>query len=271
MPPTREPDTAPAGKGASPINTAVAILRCFSVAEPELGVTEIAQRIGLHKSSVSRSLGILEGESLVERNDVTRRYRLGVGLLALAGPLLADLDLGRIAYPHMVDLSRRTEETVALLIWDGAACVAIEQVASPRQVKHTTTLGTRYDEALSASVQVFLAFTEPARIESLIRSTRVSLPGEGDARIADYLDRLGEVARRGWSVNFRDTSVEEAGVAAPIFNQRGEVEAALLISAPAFRTTPALLESFGAMCAEAALEITGRIAGSAPVAAAPTA
>src|SRR5919112_1353556 len=86
-----ESDTAGNGdtKGASVIVNAIAVLRTFSVDEPLLGVTEIANRVGLHKSTVSRILATFEQEHLVERDAETRRFRLGVGLIAVAGPLLA--------------------------------------------------------------------------------------------------------------------------------------------------------------------------------------
>ncbi|OOE03565.1 helix-turn-helix domain-containing protein, partial [Fictibacillus arsenicus] len=62
---------------ASVVSNAIGVLRCFSVHEPLLGVTEIAARVGLHKSTISRILAILEQENLVERDPQTRRFRLG--------------------------------------------------------------------------------------------------------------------------------------------------------------------------------------------------
>lgn len=75
-------------KGASVIVTVIQVLRCFTVDQPLQGVTEIAGRVGLHKSSVSRILATLEKEQVVERDDQSRKYRLGLGLLSIAGPLL---------------------------------------------------------------------------------------------------------------------------------------------------------------------------------------
>ena len=63
---TSENDEEAGGRGPSAITNAIAILRCFTVDEPSLGVTEIAARIGVHKSTVSRVLANLEAEDLVE-------------------------------------------------------------------------------------------------------------------------------------------------------------------------------------------------------------
>jgi IclR family acetate operon transcriptional repressor len=118
---TESTDTAGAGdsKSASVLVNAIAVLRSFTADEPLLGVTEIANRIGLHKSTVSRILATFEQEHLVERDAETRRFRLGLGLIAVAGPLLADLEERRVAYPVLRELAEQTGETSALMDWNG--------------------------------------------------------------------------------------------------------------------------------------------------------
>lgn len=127
-------------KGASVIVNAIAVLRTFSADEPLLGVTEIANRVGLHKSTVSRILATFEQEHLVERDAETRRFRLGLGLIAVAGPLLAELEERRVAYPVLRELSEQTGETSALMVWSGDESICVEQIASHHQIKHTTPL-----------------------------------------------------------------------------------------------------------------------------------
>src|ERR687889_2398232 len=221
--------------GASVIVNAVAVLRCFSEEQPVLGVTEIAARVGLHKSTVSRILATLEAENLVERDPTTRRFRLGLGIIALAGPLLADLDVRRIAYPVLQDLSRRTGETAALMVWDGGEAVCVEQVPSSHQVKPTPPLGTRYNTAASSSVQVFLAQLDPFTVRTLLMKGVVDQPGLTEVALDAFLVRLREIAEQGYAVNYGETSLEEVGVAAPVFDHRGEPVAAVLVSAPRFR------------------------------------
>ncbi|MCH6471684.1 IclR family transcriptional regulator [Sinomonas terrae] len=240
--------------GPSPISNAVAVLRCFSVDEPLLGVTDIAARVGLHKSSVSRILAILEAEGLVERDEPTRRFRLGLGIIGIAGPLLADLDERRVAYPALRELAERTGETSALLLWNGSEAVSVEQIPSRHQVKHTTTLGTRYATTLSASVQVFLAAETAERVREALGGT--------DDELEAYLARLAEVSERGYAVNYGETSSEEVGVAAPVYDHRGEIVAAVLISAPRFRISPEQVTDLGKACAETAAEVTRRLGGA---------
>ena len=251
-------------QGASVIVNAIAVLRSFTADEPLLGVTEIANRVGLHKSTVSRILATFEQENLVERDEDTRRFRLGLGLIAVAGPLLAELEERRVAYPVLRELTELTGETSALMMWQGSESICVEQIASRHQIKHTTPLGARYNDALSASVQVFLATEPEERVRSLLLSGAITYSGLDNASLDDYLIRLKDDSRRGWAVNYGESSLDEVGVAAPVYDHRGDVVAAVLIPAPRFRVSQERLQNLGESCAAAANKITARLGGSAP-------
>lgn len=248
-------------RGMSVLLNGIGVLGAFSSEQPQLGVTEIAAKVGLHKSTVSRILATLEHTGLVERDEVSRRFRLGLGVLALAGPLLADLDVRRAAYPVLSDLSLRTGETAALMVWNEPEAVCVEEVASPHQVKHTTPLGTRYDTAVSSSVQVFCADVDENRVRGLL--TRGSLrSGEIDEwAVERYLARLSEVRERGYAVNYGETSAEEVGIAAAVHDHRGKQAAAVLLSAPRFRVSRQQVDAYGETVREAAATITARLGG----------
>ena len=248
-------------KGASVIVNAVAVLRTFTADEPLLGVTEIANRVGLHKSTVSRILATFEQEHLVERDAETRRFRLGLGLIAVAGPLLAELEERRVAYPVLRELSEQTGETSALMVWSGDESICVEQIASHHQIKHTTPLGARYNDALSASVQVFLAQEPEARVRSLLSRGVLTHPGADQASQDASRLRLKEDTRRGWAINYGETSLDEVGLAAPVYDHRGEVVAAVLIPAPRFRVSQDRLQALGESCAAAAGKVTARLGG----------
>ncbi|TAM66077.1 MAG: IclR family transcriptional regulator [Microbacteriaceae bacterium] len=249
-------------RGTSALLNGIAVLRGFSIDEPELGVSEIAQRVALHKSSVSRILATLEKAGLVERDSATRKFRLGLGIISLAGPLLADLDARRVAYPLLQKLSERTGETSALMVWNGTESVCVEQVPSRHLVKHTTPLGARYNTALSASVEVFLALDAPTAVQGLLRAGALYLPGLDDAGVEAYLSRLKDVITRGYAINYGETSIEEVGISAPVYDHRGGVIAAVLISAPRFRISPDQLPVLGQACRDTALQVTGRLGGT---------
>jgi DNA-binding IclR family transcriptional regulator len=256
----------PDAKGAPVIVNAIAVLRSFTADEPLLGVTEIANRVGLHKSTVSRILATFEQENLVERDTDTRRFRLGLGLIAVAGPLLAELEERRVAYPVLRELTELTGETSALMMWEGNESICVEQIASRHQIKHTTPLGARYSDALSSSVQVFLATEPEERVRSLLLSGAIRYPGLDETGLAAYLLRLKDDASRGWAVNYGESSLDEVGVAAPVYDHRGDIVAAVLIPAPRFRVSQDRLQSLGESCMAAANKVTARLGGNTPAA-----
>ena len=143
------------------------------------------RRLGRHSAIyglgglVSRILATLERAGYVERDERSGRFRLGLGLIALAGPLLADLDVRRVALGSLQQLTDRTGETSALMVWNGHESVVVEQVQSPKQVKHTAAIGTRYDTYESSSVKVFLAALPPSEVTRLFE--RRLLVGTYDA------------------------------------------------------------------------------------------
>ncbi|MER8025946.1 IclR family transcriptional regulator [Glutamicibacter protophormiae] len=255
--PSVRPETPGESRGASVIVNVIDVLRCFSVERPALGVTDIAAEVGLHKSSVSRILATLEQERIVERDDQTRKYRLGLALIAIAGPLLANLDVRQVAYPLLQELRDSTEESAILSIWDGSESVSVEQLPSARLVKHTSVLGSRYRTGLSASVQMFLAHQPTDTVRALIDAGKIQLPQVMAAE--DYLPRLEAVRRRGYSINYGETSRDEVSVAAPVFDHRGDVVAAAMIAAPYYRVSSEELDQLCTQTVRTAKQISARM------------
>lgn len=257
-----EQDRGEGGRGASVIVNVLRIIRCFTVEQPQQGVTEIAEKVGLHKSSVSRVLATLEQEQVVRRDPATRRYRLGLGLIDVAGPLLADLDVRRVALEDLHTLSETTGETSALAVWNGTASVTVEQVPSRHRIKHTSELGSHYRTALSATVQVLLAALDPTEVVAMVTAGTIHL--EEGWEPAVYLDRLAEVRERGLALNDRATSQDEVSLAAPVRDHRGEVVAAVLLAAPFYRGSAERLPELGARTRAAAEAISRRLGAVTP-------
>ncbi|WP_346923020.1 IclR family transcriptional regulator [Glutamicibacter creatinolyticus] len=244
-------------RGASVIVNVVDVLRCFTTERPEVGVTDIAAEVGLHKSSVSRILATLEQERIVERDQETRKFRLGLGLIAITGPLLANLNVRRVAYPVLNDLCERSGETAVLNIWDGGESVSVEQIPSKRNVKHTSVMGSRYATGLSATVQMFLAHETRDQALELIDSGAISLPAQTDT--GEYLKRLQSAREAGFAINYGETSQDEVGVAAPVFDHRGQLVACVMIAAPYYRVSTEVLQDLTRQTMRAAAEVSVRL------------
>ena len=123
------------------IERAVAILNAFSAETPELGVTELAERLGLHKSTVHRFLVNLEAGGLVERNARTARYRLGLRIFELGGLVLQQMNLWDEALPFLEGLVRESGETGHLAVLDGGEAIYIEKVEARRALRIPSAMG----------------------------------------------------------------------------------------------------------------------------------
>lgn len=251
-----------APRSNSTISTVAAILRCFTVNEPECGVTDIADAVGLHKSSVSRTLRTLEAERMVSQNPETKKYRLSWGLLSIVGPLLSHLDLRSLAYPIMKDLVADTGETVSLCVFDGVEAIVVEQVQGTQMIRHVTPIGTRYLSLEHATVRVFHAW-HGGETGLKIKGVREARPETIGWDRGTYEQALAETRERLVAVNDRDSNDDEIGIASPIFDHRGGIVGALLLAAPAFRTPRERIDVL-APAVRAAAEKVGRVMGFTP-------
>ena len=249
------------GAAASLLN-GFTVLEAFSTSDrPLLGVTEIAEIVDLHKSTVSRMLAGLSEAGYVQRDESTGRYRLGLGVIGLAGPLLAELDIRRAAAPHLEAMTEATGETSALAVWNRTEAIVVEQFASPHQVKHSASIGTRYTRLASSSVRIFLAELPAAEADELLRAH--------DFGIEDYSgpehpvhQELASARADGIALNDGLTTVDEYGVSAPVRDYRGELVGCLTASAPRSRVQHlGTQEVLRLAVLEAAAQVTARLGG----------
>jgi DNA-binding IclR family transcriptional regulator len=241
------------------IQHAIAVLNAFSAAEPLLGVNEIARRVGLHKSTVSRILATLQEAHLVERDQASGRYSLGAGIVALAGPLLANLNVREVAHSHLRHLADVTGESVSLSVWNHGEAVNVDQVFGPGLIQHIAPVGTRNPAHCTATGKLFLAHAPADESRAILAR---GFPRFTDRTIGDAETLLAElelVRQRGYAVNDRELSDNLVAVAAPIRDHRGEVVAAVGVSAPAFGNAPDRLDQFTVHVIETAAKISRRL------------
>lgn len=255
---------SPQGAAAALLN-GLRVLECFSAERPELGVTEITRLVDLHKSTVSRILSGLADQGYVERT-LAGRYRLGLGVIALAAPLLAGLDVRSTALPHLEEAVERTGETAALLLRDGAQTIVVEQVSSPQFVRHTQNIGTRYHRWGSSSVRLSAAHMRTeVRDRCLASRTFTDGPDPSDPealRIA--IAGLARIRSQGFAVNDGDSETQEYGVSAPVRNVDGNLAAIITLSAPRQRVGDDLARTLTAVARDTAATVSTHLGYQVP-------
>lgn len=215
------------------------IERAFTVlgtlANGPIGVTEVAERADLPKSTAARLLASLVHEGVVEQLPGDTRYRLGGRLATLAAGVLPTRSLARLARPSLVELSAAVGEAAGLSVPDGDLVHYVDQVDTPNPVSVRDWTGSRLPMHAVSSGQVLLAFRQPAALERYLerpleRFTERTLVAPDALR-----ERLWQVRRDGYAWVREEFDRGISSVAAPIADASGEVVAAVHLHGPSYR------------------------------------
>jgi DNA-binding IclR family transcriptional regulator len=221
------------------LSRAIAILRVFSIEEPELGVTEISRRVGLHKSTTFRLLSTLIAEGLVAQNPETERYRLGIGLLELAGYVQIFTEIRQAAGPYIQALAQESGGTVNVSVLEAGMSFNLEQ-AVPRGflVNNYGWVGRRTPLHATSTGKVLLTWLSPAQFGATVDEPLEAFTRHTITDIEVLQDELLSVKMAGYAIGHEEYEIGLNAVAAPIYNRKGDVVAALSVSGPAYRLSP---------------------------------
>jgi len=223
----------------------------------EAGVTEIAGELEVHKSTAFRLVATLESHRLVEQTEDRGKYRLGVGVLRLAGATTARLDLVQEARPVCRQLAAETGETVNLTVMAERSALYLDQVAGSSALQSHNWVGQHIPLHATSNGKVLLCELEPKKLDeslgSLVRFTPKTI-----TRKAQLREELATVREQGYAVAVDELEVGLAAVAAPIRNAHGDVVASISVSGPTFRLATEM-ETVIPLCTAAAEEISHRL------------
>ncbi|MBJ6362801.1 IclR family transcriptional regulator [Paenibacillus sp. GCM10012307] len=214
------------------VERALDILLCFTDGT-DLAMTEIAERVGLHKSTVHRMLATLEERGFIARDSASDRYRLGMRIWELSTHLSNNDDPAIILLPEMERLRDELGETVSLYIRDGDDRLRVQAVQSGQAIRRVAPVGARLPLYVGASSKVLIAFAEEADREVLMNGK--SWPTGFDRKQLE--EQLEEIRRIGYATSVEEREAGAAAVATPIFHRSGKLAAALSVSGPASRLT----------------------------------
>jgi DNA-binding IclR family transcriptional regulator len=232
------------------------ILRCFVESNTEMGVNFISRKVDIHKSTVSRMLSALRREGFVEQNPETGKWRLGIGLLSLAGVVLDRMDLRKAAMIPLRLLVEQTQETINIAVLDNNECVNIESIQSPKPIQYAGRLGRRTPLHCTSTGKVLLAFLPPKKQESLLSGTLSSCTKKSIIEKSTLEQVLNQVRKEGYAVAHEEFEEGLSAIAAPIRDHTGQVVATVSISGPTYRIGPGKIENFVKPLLEAANKIS---------------
>jgi DNA-binding IclR family transcriptional regulator len=246
----------PPGRPTHAVRHAAAVLGTFSAAEPFLGVNEIARRVGLNRSTVSRLLHTLQELGFVAWHEPTGQYRLGLRLAELAGVALAGLNLRDVAQVHLRRLNLITRETINFAVWDTDAAVIIDHYPGLEPIKALGWVGRRHPGHCTSVGKVLLAFRNDAD-RGAHASDAVKAYTSRTVTDPERLHvEMEEVRRTGIGINRGEFQDGLNALAAPVWNHEGRVQAAVGLAGPAYRLTDSHIAELTPRVQETALAIS---------------
>jgi len=235
------------------VERALDILLCFTN-ESDLGLTEIATRVGLHKSTVHRLLASLENKGFIIRDPASEKYKLGYRVWELSANLMQSDDMSVMLLPEMERLRDVVGETISLYVRDGHERIRIQAVQSRQAVRRVAPIGARLPLVVGASSKILVAYADKLIQEELLEN--IMWP-EGMSKVA-FKKQLEQIIDVGYATSIEEREPGAAAVAAPIFNRTGQLVAALSISGPASRLTAERMREQASVIIDSA-KLMGRI------------
>ena len=224
----------------------------------EAGVTEIAAELGVHKSTAFRLVATLEGHRLVEQTVDRGKYRLGVGLLRLAGATTARLDLVQEARPVCRQLAADTGETVNIAVLSESSALYLDQVAGSSALQPHNWVGQHIPLHATSNGKVLLSGLDDAALDEVLgalsRYTSLTITRKSLLR-----EELALVREQGYAVAVDELEVGLTAAAAPIRNAHGDVVASMSVSGPTFRLSSERVKGVLPQLLDAALEVSHRL------------
>jgi IclR family KDG regulon transcriptional repressor len=249
----------PAEYNIRAVERAARILACFDHESPVLSSSEIAQAVGLHKSTTHRILTTLVHHRLLERASDGIRYRLGLQLANLGFRVIQRMDTRREAIPVMTRLRDEWDETCDLSIFDRDGVFYIEVIHSAHTFTIAASVGRHLPAHCTASGKLFLAHMSVEDLERFLARPLQAHTGNTITSPKELLTQLREIRERGYSVDRDEYEVGICAVSAPIRDQASRMVAALGMPGPTSRMTPERVTDVSAALIEAAGAISRRL------------
>lgn len=244
------------------VRTALDIFEQIATHQP-IGVSEIARRLKLTKSTVQRCLMTLEAAGWIHADHtVAAKWSITARVLTLGGRVSSGAQIASAALPWLHLLREETRETVHLAVQDGRETVLIERLESPQPVRTYYPVGQRAPMNASATGKAILAFSSPSVINAFLSDDLRAVTPWTIIDPEAFRRELAQIRSRGWSESIGELTDDTTAIAAPISNSNGVCIAGISISAPTSRCDETTRARYGLAIVQTAEKITEQLTGA---------
>ena len=251
-------------KRLSSVATAIRVLKAFSEDQVDIGISDLARRLGLAKSTVHRLAATLVGEGLLEQDRESGKYRLGIALFRLGALVRRRMDISTQGRPYLYALREKTNESVHLAILDGTEIMYVYNLESTQAIRMRSDLGVRKPAYCTAEGQAILAFQPQNVVDAVIAQGLSARTPQTITDPSELLKVLTVVRQRGCAIEDEESEIGMRGISAPIRNDAGEVVASVGIAGPVTRLSKKAIASFVPHVIETAELVSSRLGGRPP-------
>ena len=239
------------------VDRAISVLELL--AQGEAGITEIAGELGVHKSTVSRLVSVLESRGLVEQLGERGKYAIGFGVVRLAGAATGRMDLTKLGQPVCQALADSFGETVNIAVHDAGVAINITQARGSAAVSAVNWIGQRTPLHATSSGKILLAYLPPDERRRLASLPLDAYTEHTLVEPSRLLSELEEVASQGYAACFEELELGLHAVAVPVRGHRGEVVAAMSASGPSYRLSRERVDQIVSTMSSAAGDLSAQL------------
>lgn len=243
------------------LDRAIILLEELSLHREGCGVTYLANLTGLHKSTVHRILNSLMAKGYIEKDGETDKYSLGIKILYLSSAILDRMDVRKIARPLLEELCRNTGEVIHLSVLGNGEAVYIDKVENPnKNIRMNSQIGKSCPLHCSGVGKILLAWKSIEDIEAILGEYGLGVYTKNTITDIELIKKhLVKVKEKGYAVDEIEHEEGIRCVAAPIFDIKGEVVAAISISGTIMHVTKERMPQLTTDVIKTASEISFRL------------
>jgi len=243
----------------SSVGSALRLLKVFSADEPELGITTLAQRMGLAKSTIHRLTSTLVSEGFLEQNLSNDRYRLGLSLFGLGTLVRRRMDVSTEALEHLHKLRDQTCETVHLAVLAKTDIMYLFNLETLQAIGMRSYIGARKPAFCTSEGRAMLAFSPPEVVAQALKGELLARTSKTVTSPKALSALLNGVMKSGYAMDDEESDAGMRGLAAPIRDATGAVIAAVGIAGPMQRLSKKNARNFTPWVLQAAQAISVRL------------
>lgn len=241
------------------------ILEGLAAAPGGLGLSDIAQIVGLAPSTTHRLLQALHRQGYIMQDTELGLWKIGVKTFQVGNTFLEARDFVATARPYLRQLTQDSGETANLAIRDDGMAVFLAQSESPQMMRMITRLGSRAPLHASGVGKALLAWLPEREVERILQSRGLSRVTENTLDTPARLrESLATIRHQGYACDREEHAIGLNCVAASLHDQDGLPLAAISVSGPVARIPEARLVELGGLVSRAAREISEQLGGRVP-------